>query len=141
PVIDGGLNVKLHWLTDKPADDWTGLAADNAVDDPAGRRGNVVLKAGDWNAVTLTTTADGVKIELNGTVVYEAKLDPAIERTFGLFHDRNRTAVRVRNVVLTGPWPKTVGSSEEFALTAKPASPTEAKARRWQLGERYYYTE
>ena len=49
-----------------------------------------------------------MKIELNGTVVYEAKLAADVERLFGLFHYRDQTAVRVRNVVLTGPWPKTL---------------------------------
>jgi hypothetical protein len=134
--------VKLHWLTDKTADDWAGLAADNAVDDPAGRRGGKLpLKAGDWNAVTLTNTAGGVSVALNGTTVYESDLDSSIERLFGLFHYRDRTAVRVRNVVLTGPWPKALGSPDELVLTTKPPSPAAARARRQQLGERYYATE
>ncbi len=99
------------------------------------------LKAGDWNAVTLSTTADGVSVALNGTTVYEAKLDPAGERLFGLFHYKDRTAARVRNVVLTGPWPKAVGTPEELALTAKPPTPAAAIARRRMLGERHYATE
>lgn len=134
--------VKLHWLTDPGDDNWTGLKPDNAVVDAAGRKADTLpLKAGDWNALTLSTTADGVKIELNGAVVYEAPLPAEVERLFGLFHYRDKTAVRVRNAVLTGPWPKAVGSADEVALTAKPASPAEAKARRWQLGERFYFTE
>ena len=131
--------VKLHWMTDGGADDWTGLAANNAADDPAGKRGEKLpLKPGEWNALTLTSTVDGVKIELNGAVVYDAKLPTGIERQFGLFHYRDKTAVRVRNVVLTGEWPK---GAPETSFTTKPATPAEAKARRRQLGEKYYFTE
>jgi tetratricopeptide (TPR) repeat protein len=133
--------VRLHWMTLGAADDWMGLQADNAIDDPAGRRGKVVLKAGAWNALTLTATPGGVKIEVNGALVYESQLDPAVELTFGLFHYRDQTAARVRNVVLTGPWTKEVGTSQEVALTAKPASPAVAVARRRLLGERYYASE
>ena len=128
-------------MTNTPVDDWTGLALDNAIDDTAGRRGKVVLKAGDWNAVALSATAGGVKIELNGALVYESQLSPAVELTFGLFHYRDRTAVRVRNVVLTGPGTNEVGTAQEVALTAKPASPGVAMARRWLLGESFYAAE
>ena len=130
--------VKLHWLTD--AEEWTGLAVDNVVEDPAGKKGDkLALKAGDWNALTLTTTADGVKIELNGAVVYEGRLSADMERLFGLFHYRDKTAVRVRKVVLTGNWAKEPPTAIDFAT--KPANPAEAKARRWQLGEKYYFLE
>src|SRR5207245_11396711 len=96
--------VRLHRLTDKPADDWTGLAIDNVIGDKPG--GKLPLKAGDWNALSLVNSADGVKIDLNGATVYEAKLAPDVERLFGFFHYRDRTAVRVRNVVLAGSWSK-----------------------------------
>src|SRR5205823_4206441 len=77
--------VRLHWLTDKAVADWTGLATDNAALPPEGRRGGALpLKAGAWNALTLTCMADGVRIELNGTVVYEAKQAPELEQLFGL---------------------------------------------------------
>src|SRR5581483_5640570 len=57
--------VRLHWLTDGPGEDWTGLAADNAVADPAGRKADKLpLKPGDWNTLALSATADGVKVEL-----------------------------------------------------------------------------
>ena len=133
--------ARLHWLTDQTTGNWTGLAADNAIDDPAGRKAyKLPLKAGDWNAVALTTTADSVKVELNGSVVYAAKLDPQVERTFGLFHYRDRTAARARNVVLTGPWAKTVAAGDVGFGTATPPAAA-AKARRQLLGEKYYATE
>src|SRR5205823_13668225 len=87
------------------------------------------------------TFAEGVKIDLNGATVYESKLAPDIERLFGFFHYRDRTEVRVRNVMLAGSWPKTFSLPAGTAFATTPASPAEAKARRWQLGERYYFTE
>lgn len=133
--------VKLHWITDKVSDDWTGLAADNVLNLPSGQRGPIALKAGVWNTLALTTTPDGVKIDVNGVTVCEMPLSADLERTFGLFHYRDRTAARVRNVVLKGPWPRTVGTAAEIALNAKPANVAQAKARRQQLGERYYHSE
>ena len=35
--------VRLHWMTDDGGTDWTGLAADNAFDEPANRRGDKPL--------------------------------------------------------------------------------------------------
>ncbi len=133
--------VRLHWMTNFLKDDWFGLPIDNAKDDPTGRRGKIVMRANDWNAVTLTATADGAKIELNGTTIYETSLTSAVELNFGFFHYRDRTAVRVRNVILTGPWTNEVGTPEEIALTAKPASPSVAMARRQLLGEGFYAAE
>ncbi len=133
--------VKLHWLTELLADDWTGLAADNAVPAPGARAANLPLKAGEWNAVRIDAAGEGVKIELNGTVVCETILPSDVESQFGLFHYRDQTAVRVRNVVLTGPWPKEVGPAEEIGFATKPPTPAVARARRHQLGERYYFTE
>jgi hypothetical protein len=135
--------VKLRWLTDRPEDDWTALKADNAVVETSARRGpeKLALKAGDWNAVKLSLSADSMKIELNGAVVYERPLEPAVERLFGIYHDRDKTGARVRNAVLTGNWPKTIEKPELVGFATKPASPAEAKARRWQLGEQYYFKE
>ena len=131
--------LKLHWRT-AAGDEWTGLAADNAVDDPAGTKAKPTLKAGDWNAVALTTTADGVKLEVNAVVVYDGTLPAGVERKFGLFHHRDKTGVRVRNVVLTGNWPKEVEPTA-VAFAAKPASPAEGRARRKLVGEQIYAAE
>lgn len=135
--------VKLHYLVDRGEDltteHWSGLPLDNVKDDPAGRRADKLpLKEKDWNAVTLTTTGDGIKIELNGTLVYESRLAAEIERTFGFFHYRDRTGARVRKVVLTGPWPRNLTSLDEGAFDTEATNPAEARVRRSRLGERYY---
>jgi tetratricopeptide (TPR) repeat protein len=132
--------VRLHWMTDAVTDDWTSLAVDNAIA-PARSGGPLPLKTGAWNTLAVRTTVDSVALELNGTAVYEAKLPAGLDRQFGLFHYRDRTAVKVRNVVLSGSWPKAVGSQEEVGFRTKPPTAEAARARRWQLGERYYFTE
>ncbi|MBX9584321.1 MAG: DUF1583 domain-containing protein, partial [Gemmataceae bacterium] len=132
--------VKLRWLVDAVAGDWTGLPAENDLDDPAGKKASPAIKAGDWNTAAVSVTADAVKVEVNGAVVYEGPIPAGVERTFGFYHDRAKTAARVRNAVLTGPWPKSVEPAA-VAFATTPESPAAARARRWQLGERYYFTE
>jgi len=133
--------VKLHWLVDAVDGDWTGLAADNAVEDAAGRRADkLTLKDGDWNTLVMTTTQDKIAIELNGTPVYEANL-PADQRLFSLFHYKDKSAVRVRNVVLSGPWSKEKVRPEETALATPAPAPAAARLRRKRLGEDNYAIE
>ena len=100
--------VRLHWITDGAERDWTGLKADNLVDEPTSRRGppQLPLKTGQWNAVTLRMIGDTVSLELNGTEVFRRELEPNNERLFGLFHYKDRTSAQIRNVVLTGDWPR-----------------------------------
>jgi hypothetical protein len=127
---------KLHWLTDQPTNDWTGLKADHAV--AVEGQKPLPLKAGEWNAVVLALSDDTLKIELNGTPVLEQKLEPTIERLFGFFHYRDKTAARVRNVVLTGNWPKELPKLDQLGFLAKANSPVEARVRRTLIGERAF---
>ena len=69
----------------------------NAIDDPAGRRGPVALKPGAWNAVALTATADGVKVEVNG--MRSAGIMFAI-RTAGHAHSMRPSSGRRRPTVV-----------------------------------------
>ena len=134
--------IKLHWMLDFSTEDWSGLAPDNAVVDVKGRRGEKLpLKVGAWNSAALTLTPAGVKVVLNDQTVYEADLDPEVERAFGFFHYRGRSSVRVRQVVLTGPWSKSLPAMGHVAKTAAPARPADAKVRRSLLGENYYAVE
>ena len=130
--------LKLHWMTDALADDWSGLSADNAVAHPKGRRAEKLpLKAGAWNAVTLTVTAVGVKIALNGETIYESNLEPAIERAFGFFYygsrggDRRAAGGAQRAMVQ-----ERLALGWRSALTTAPARPRQAKVGRPLIGER-----
>jgi len=108
--------VRLHRLTDGTDRSTGGLARNNLWDEPANHRWPrpLPLKLKEWNEVTLTLGRDVVTISLNGVEVYQRPLEAANERFFGFYHDKDRTASQVRNVVLSGDWPQRL-SDEEMA--------------------------
>ncbi len=135
--------VRLHWLGESDDNDWTGLAPDNAVAEPGQEARPLPLKANDWNQLRLSTTADRVKIELNGGVIYERKLEPDSPRSFGLFHYKDRTAAQVRNVVLTGDWPKSysprrAGGDADPRHAGGYVSELSGAARRAVIGDKFF---
>ncbi|CAN5234926.1 hypothetical protein BH10PLA2_BH10PLA2_04590 [soil metagenome] len=133
--------LKLHWMTSQ-TDSWTGLKSDNTVAPPTGSPGGKLgLKAKEWNALTVALNKDSAILTLNDVPVFEWKLTSTDERLFGLFHYRDQTDVRVRNVVLKGAWSTNVTTSESLSLAAKPGSPAEVKARRAVLGESLFAAE
>ena len=97
--------MKVHRLTDG-AFERSGLAPDNVCDEPESRRGSgpIPLKPQAWNHLALHLKGDVVTIELNGQVVFERRLEPENQRTFGLFHYSDETQVRVRKVTYQGGW-------------------------------------
>jgi hypothetical protein len=107
--------VRIHWLTDG-IHDRTGLAPDNAATESKNRRGSAVLplKSKKWNHVKLSLSGDVVKLELNGTSIYERALESTNQRTFGLFHYADDTSVRVRNVTYRGQWPRRLPDADEL---------------------------
>lgn len=125
--------VKQHWIV--AGEDWTGLKPDNAV--PLAGAGKPMFKAKDWNAGKLTRTAAGAKLEINGAVVFDGPLDADTDWRFGFFHFRDQTAVRVRNVVLAGDWPKTI-ALDDVAFVTKAPSVEIARTRRKEIGDKYY---
>jgi tetratricopeptide (TPR) repeat protein len=100
--------VRLHWITDSPHTVPFGMPADNAVEIAQEQRGpkRLPLEPGAWNSVEMSLDDDVLSLRLNDQLVYERPLRPSNSRLFGLFHYRNRTAVRVRNVLLRGDWPE-----------------------------------
>ena len=130
--------VRWHYLSRSPGD-WAGLAADNAKPVPGGVA--VPLKPAAWNAVKLTAAGaagETIKIEVNGTTVYDGPTHAGIDRCFGFFHFRDQTAARVRNAVLRGNWPKTVATADLAFAPAAPATPVVARARRELLGDKFF---
>jgi len=113
----GGL--RLHWLTGG-AREWTGLPADNAIIEPLNRRGSGAppLKDKSWNSVSLTLSGKNVMIKLNGEEIYQRPLEDIGGRHFGIYHDKNQTTARVRNVVLTGDWPQKLSAEQLGDLVA-----------------------
>lgn len=103
--------LKEHWIGDGRYDR-TDLEPNNQIDVPECRRGpaRLPLVPKAWNQLRLMLRGTLVTIELNGQTVYERKLEPTNQRTFGLFHFLGKSAVRVRNAAMRGDWPKAVPS-------------------------------
>jgi hypothetical protein len=98
--------VKLHWMTD-PENDATGLEPDNIADPTEFRRGSgpLPLRSGEWNKALVRFEGGLVKIDLNGSRIYEYPLEPANQRIFGFYHDKMKTMAKIREVILRGNWP------------------------------------
>jgi hypothetical protein len=105
--------VRIHWITAGERD-WTGLPADNATLEPLYRRGPrpLPLKENAWNQIRLARSKEKATITLNGETIYERPADFGGDLSFGLYRNAARSAVEVRNVVLTGAWPESL--PEEF---------------------------
>jgi hypothetical protein len=136
--------VRLHWLTDGERE-WTGLSVDNTIIEPFNRRGPkpLPLKTGDWNRVTIALAHDRVTLSLNAATIYQQPLESDIDPQFGLYHDRRASAVRVRNVVMTGDWPEALPTSLLAELTSPVDSEQPAQERialNDLLGEQYLST-
>ena len=68
----------------------------------------IPLKANDWNQCRVSIQNDGVYLSVNGTEIFQFQLDESNHRQFGLFHFADQTEARVRNMIWTGDWPKTL---------------------------------
>ncbi len=111
-LIEPG-GVRVHWLTDEQ-NEWTGLPADNAIVEPLNRRGprSMPLKNADWNAVTMTLRDNHIVISLNDVEIYDRLMEDLVNHHIGFYHDRNSSAVQIRNVVLSGNWPEKLSAEQ-----------------------------
>jgi hypothetical protein len=103
--------VRLHWVTDGKYDR-TELSPDNSFpiesEQPATQQ--LPLKPDDWNAIRLSIVGRSVSLTLNGELILKRNLESTNSRHFGLFHYSDKTAVRVRKVVMRGDWPRDLPS-------------------------------
>ena len=128
--------VRLHWMTDGPDLDVTGLTTGNVVDEPSSRRGpaSLPLKVGDWNRLKLSLVSRTVELELNGVKVFERDLEPTNDRIFSFYRDKDRAAAKVREVVLKGDW---TDSPPAAALLLRRAEdgPADRRSRASLIGD------
>jgi hypothetical protein len=112
--------VRMHWITDG-AYDRTSLAADNVFDEPDCRRGpeRLPLKDDAWNQLALELKGDLLRLRLNGQLVYERKLEPTNQRTFGLFHYADQTQALARKIIWRGDWPRELPPESEQQLAGE----------------------
>lgn len=117
-LIEAG-GVRMHWLTDND-NEWTGLAADNAIVEPLNRRGprSLAIKPAAWNKVTMKLTEGKISLSLNDVEICQRPVEDISNRHIGFYHDRNKSAVQIRNVVLSGNWPKQLSVEQLQKLVA-----------------------
>ncbi|MEI7702773.1 MAG: DUF1583 domain-containing protein, partial [Planctomycetia bacterium] len=76
-----------------------------------------------WNKASLKIHAGTVTLTLNDQKVSVAAVPPDGDTRPGIFYNRSRTEARVRNIVLSGPWPETVTQADlNELLRSQPAS-------------------
>ena len=107
--------IQLHWMNSsnfqgRAQGANSGFDDDNQFDVPEYRKGPAALplKDADWNKVTLERLEEVISVSLNGTKVYEYPLDEEDLTNIGFFRNRTTDAVEIKNVVLSGNWPKTL---------------------------------
>ena len=61
-----------------------------------------------WNHAAMTVVGDRVQVILNGGLVAQLELQSTDSRTFGFFRYRDASQSKVRNVRLTGAWPRKI---------------------------------
>ncbi len=112
--------VRIHWITDG-AYDRTELAADNAFEEPACRRGasELPLENDAWNRLSLALKGDVVQLRLNGRLVYQRRLELTNQRSFGLFHYADQTEARIRRVLWRGDWPRELPPASQQELSGR----------------------
>lgn len=100
--------IQAHWLQSSIYFD---IAPDNTRAEPEFRRGDgpLPLRPDDWNAAEIALQGRTIQIRLNGTLVYERPMEAGNDLRFAFFRDRLKHTVQVRNVVLSGDWPKELG--------------------------------
>jgi hypothetical protein len=96
------------------------------------------LKAGEWNSLALTVESASVKLVLNGETIHQTSLGRLDDARFGLFHFRDRTAARVRSVILNvaGSRPAMSGVTDLAARPESNSSREDRLLRRAWVGER-----
>ncbi len=129
------------------------LGESDKHDAPASGRGAMVsvvktnhslarrASAGDlttgWNSVAMSLNSGLFEIELNGKEVVSEKIEPTNSRRIGFFHDAARTDLRIRNVVLSGDWPKEFDAATRAAIESPEPNEKLANSRflTYALGE------
>lgn len=94
-----------------------------------------------WNQLKLKVIGDDVHVVLNGTPVYQGTIPIDNDRTFGLFHFADQTAVRVRNMHWTGSWPKSLPPIAEQELASHELDDLEAQVAQFTHNLVYDFEE
>lgn len=111
--------VLLHRITDGKYERTT-LRPDNSSPMQLTNEVDIPLNTNGWNRVRVELIGDVVRLHLNDTLILEHAVEtPPNERTFGLFHYADASALRVQNPRWTGDWPKQLPALEDQHLASR----------------------
>lgn len=130
--------VRIHALTDRDFE--PSLAADSlseAVLEGTPAAG-LPLKQNEWNSLKFVLQGNQVELILNDVPIGRAAVSSGNQRYFGLFHYEDRSELRVRNVVWSGDWPRTVPSLSEQRLVDQ--SVREIENTAYDLPLQFYHS-
>ena len=97
--------MRLHWMN--AANTSWKIPAGYEVPLSDGEPQSLPLKAKDWNTVELTRSGKKIEMKLNGETIFDQEPQSRLgDMVFGLFHYRDKSAARVRNITLSGDWPE-----------------------------------
>ncbi|MEO1526432.1 MAG: DUF1583 domain-containing protein, partial [Planctomycetota bacterium] len=97
--------LQLHWMN-AGSTSWK-IPAAYEVPVPGVEPKPLPLKSGEWNQMELVRDGDTLKMKLNGETIFQQQPRSRLgDMVFGLFHYRDQSSARVRNIVLTGNWPE-----------------------------------
>ena len=82
-----------------------------------------------WNSVAMSLKGGLFAMELNGKEVVTENIEPTNSRRIGFFHDAATTDLRVRNVVLSGDWPKEFDAATRAAIESPEPNENLANSR------------
>jgi hypothetical protein len=74
-------------------------------------RGRCRFIPNQWNRVTLAHVNGIVNLSINDELVYQRVIDFAGATQFGFYRENRNESARMRNVVMSGDWPKQVPHS------------------------------
>ncbi|MEZ6046860.1 MAG: DUF1583 domain-containing protein [Planctomycetaceae bacterium] len=119
--------IRLHWIVEESAQHWAGLMIDNSVPLDRGEHlvGKLPLNEGAWNKLQLEYHGDMIRLLLNETPVAEVSSLLLTRTHFGLFHYKDKTDLKVRNIVLRGDWPASLSAEEVLQMMTQYGSRTE----------------
>ena len=109
--VFGSDGITRHGLTDGPYDVFA-----NRADNGVLEKKKLMLKENEWNTVEVVLRGEQLSISLNGEPATMEKLSANDGRLFGFYHDAARSNLRVRNVVLTGKWPREFNNKHRSAI-------------------------
>ncbi|MBS0202237.1 MAG: DUF1583 domain-containing protein [Planctomycetes bacterium] len=98
------------------------------------------LKEG-WNSITMSLRAGEFRLDLNGHTVVTEQVSPLHSRRIGIYHDSARGDLRVRDVVLTGDWPKAFDATVRAAIESPEPTAPVSNTRFLLQSPPYVYSE